>query len=261
MANGEVQDKVILVTGATRGIGQASCEVLAREGAQVVVSSIEADRVETVVVDLPGGRDKHLPLGLDVSREEDIHQAFDAIQKRYARLDGLVNNAGVLIDKMFMETTRADWDRLMEVDMNSIFVLSQKAIDLFLQQGGGAIVNITSIHTQATLGGAAPYAAAKGGIAMFTKGLAVEFGDKNIRVNCVAPGLVKTEMWKVVCAPYKDEKTCLDHWTKNIPLKRIIQPEEIAETVCFMLSDRASAITGTTLYVDGGILSQLTASE
>lgn len=261
MTNGEVQDKVILVTGATRGIGQASCEVLAREGAQVVVSSIEADRVDTVVAGLPGGPDRHLPLALDVSRDQDIKNAFDAIQKRYSRLDGLVNNAGVLIDKVFMDTTRADWDRLMEVDMNSIFVLSQKAIDLFLKQGGGAIVNITSIHTQATLAGAAPYAAAKGGIAMFTKGLAVEFGDKNIRVNCVAPGLVKTEMWKVVCAPYKDEKTCLDHWTKNIPMKRIIQPEEVAEAVSFMLSDRAGAINGTTLYVDGGILSQLTASE
>jgi glucose 1-dehydrogenase len=258
---GELTDKVILVTGATRGIGLGISQVLAREGARVVVSSIEREQSREVVASLPGKDAVHLPLYLDVTHSEDRQSAFGAILERYGRLDGLVNNAGIYFGKPFMDTSAEDWRQVMAMDLDAVYDLCQRAIGLFLEQGGGAIVNITSVHTLATVAGAAPYAAAKAAIMMLSRGLAVEFSAKNIRVNCVAPGLVKTEIWKRIVAEFgQGEQAYLDYWKKNIPIQRIIQPEEIAEVVSFALSDRASALSGATLYVDGGMTSQLIAT-
>ncbi len=255
---GELQDKVILVTGASRGIGRATCQVLAREGAKVVVSSIEPDEVKKVAVSLPGGVDeRHLPLYLDVSSPTDRETGVAAALEHYGRLDGLVNNAGINFVKPFVDTSPDDWRHVMSVDLDSVYDLSHKAITQFLKQGGGSIVNVTSVHTKATYAGSAPYAAAKGAINMFAKGLAVEFSAQNIRVNCVAPGVVQTEIWNDMVADYGSEEALREHWNKNVPMERIIQPQEIGELVSFLLSDRASAISGSVVYADGGLTSQL----
>ena len=256
---GELSDKVILVTGASRGIGLGISKVLAREGAQVIVSSIEIDQTQKVVEALPGGEKRHLSLYLDVTNCEDRAKAFDVVKERYGRLDGLVNNAGIYFGAPFMENTMADWKRVMAMDLDAVYDLCHRAIRLFLQQGGGSIVNITSVHTVATVTGAAAYAASKGAVNMLSKGLAVEFSGKNIRVNCVSPGLVRTEIWKKVVAEFGNEQACLAYWNKNIPIQRIIEPQEIGEVVSFVLSDRASAICGSNIFVDGGITSQLIA--
>ncbi|MDZ4697391.1 MAG: SDR family oxidoreductase [Deltaproteobacteria bacterium] len=259
----ELAEKVIIVTGATRGIGLGTAQVLAREGARVVVTSIEGDRCQEIAAALPGGLERHGGVRMDVSDDDERAQGISYALKRFGRINGLVNNAGVNFDKPFLETSLSDWRRLMSINLESVFDLSRRVIAEFVRQGeGGAIVNITSVHTLATYAGSAPYAAAKSAINMFTKGLANEFASQNIRVNCVAPGLVRTEIWNDTVASFGgDEAACMDYWKKNIPLGRIIESEEIGESVSFLLSDRARAIGGAVLYVDGGLTGQLIASR
>lgn len=255
----ELQDKVILITGATRGIGQASAEICAREGAKVILSSIEAERADQLAGALPGGPQRHAGLLLDVTDPDHRQRAFDFIHERFGRLDGLVNNAGIYFSKAFHETERNEWDRVMEMDLNAVYDLSQHAIKLFLESGGGAIVNISSVHTQATYHGSVAYAAAKGAVTMLTKGLAVEYSSKNIRVNAIAPGLIKTEIWKSVVEGFASEEAALAYWNKNIPLGDIILPDAIGEVVSFLLSERARAMSGSIVFADGGMTSQLVA--
>jgi len=260
----ELENKVVLVTGATRGIGEGIAQVLAREGARVVVSSIELERAHELATTLPGGAARHLGLRLDVTSEHDRAAAVAAVVGHYGRLDGLVNNAGINFVKPFEQTTMADWRKVMDFDLDSVFDLCQRAIGQFLRQPqpGGSIVNISTVHTLATIAGASAYAAAKGAINMLSKGLATEFSHRNVRVNCVAPGLVKTEIWKQIVEDFGgDEDACLAYWKKNIPLGNLITPQDIGEVVSFVLSDRARAMSGSVIYVDGGMTSQLVANR
>lgn len=259
----ELQDKVVLVTGASRGIGRGIAQVLAREGARVVVSSIEEDVASEVAATLPGGAARHAAVLCDVADAGQRAGAIDFAVARFGRLDGLVNNAGINFVKPFTQTTPDDWRRVMSIDLDSVYDLSRLAIARFLQQGhGGAIVSVTSVHTVATYPGSAPYAAAKAAINLLSKGLATEFARHDIRVNCVAPGLVRTEIWRDLVASFGgDEAACLAYWRRNIPLGRIIEPEEIGEAVSFLLSSRARAMGGAVVYVDGGLTSQLIAAR
>lgn len=258
----ELQDKVILITGASRGIGKAISEVCAQRGAIVVVSSIEKEHTDFIARNLPGGLDRHSSVYLDVTNPQDRKQTYELILKKYKKLDGLVNNAGIDFNKPLFETTSTDWNNVMKVNLDPVFELSQLAIKQFLtQQGGGAIVNITSVHIRATYKGEGVYAAAKAALTSFSKSLACEFAKNNIQINCVAPGLVRTEIWKNHVKKAGSEELALKEWKKNIPSGRIVEPEEIGETVSFLLSERAKSINGTTIFVDGGMTSQLIASK
>ena len=260
---GEVKDKVIIVTGSSRGIGKAIVGVLAREGAKVVVSSIEIDLTDSIVEILEGGKDRHLSLYLDVTDYKSREDGIQAVLKRYGRIDGIVNNAGINFVKDFKDTTWEDWNKVLTMDLSAVFHLCKMVIEQMMKQGdGGSIVNISTNHTKATLPGSAPYAAAKGGINMFTKGIAIEYAKHGIRANCVAPGLIKTEMWKDIVADFGgDEEACLKYWKQNIPSGRIMEPKEIAEVVSFVMSDRSSGMVGSIIYVDGGTSSQLIAQR
>ena len=260
---GELKDKVIIVTGSSRGIGKAIVAVLAREGAKVVVSSIEMDLTDSIVDTLEGGKDKHLSLYLDVTDYKSREDGIQAVLKRYGRIDGIVNNAGINFVKPFKDTTWEDWNRVLTMDLSALFHLCKMVIEQMMKQGdGGSIVNLSTNHTIATLPGSAPYAAAKGGVNMFTKGIAVEYAKHGIRANCVAPGLVRTEMWKDIVAGFGgDEEACIAYWKQNIPSGKIIEPKEIAEVVSFVMSERSSGMVGSIIYVDGGTSSQLIAQR
>lgn len=257
----ELQDKVILVTGASRGIGKAIAQVCAREGAKVIVSSNEENATEAVAAALPGEEGRHSALFLDVTRDTNRRRAFDFIMEKYGRLDGLVNNAGIDFSEPFLETTPAEWQRVMEVDFNAVLELCQLAIALFKELGGGKIVNISSVHTHATYIGAGPYAAAKGAVRMLTKSLTCEFAKDNIQINCVAPGITRTDIWQAHVEQHGSEAAALAYWSKNIPAGKIVEPEQVGEVVSFLLSDRADSINGTTIYIDDGLTSQLIASD
>ncbi len=253
-------NKVIVVTGAGKGLGAGIARVCHQEGACVVIADLAAAAAEAVAAELG---ERAVAVGCDV-RNEDDHQALvRTAQVHWGRIDGLVNNAGVNFAKAFLDTTREDWNRVIETDLAAVFFLTQKVCRAMLAQErpGGAIVNIGSVHTLAVLPGSGPYDAAKWGVVGMGKSIAVELAARGIRVNTVSPGLCNTQIWKDIMAAAPSEAECLAHWRAQIPLGRVIEPEEIGQTVAFLLSDRASSTTGANVLVDGGMTSQLISKE
>lgn len=255
-----LQDKVIIITGAGSGLGAGIARVCHEEGACVVIADLSTENAEAVAAELG---DRAVAIACDVRNDADQEALVRTAQERWGRIDGLVNNAGVNFAKAFLETTREDWDRVIETDLAAVFFLTQKVCRAMLAQAqpGGSIVNIASVHTLAALPGAGPYDAAKWGVVGMGKSMAVELAARGIRVNAVSPGLCNTQIWSDIIASAPTEAECLDHWRKQIPLGRVTEPREIGQSVAFLLSDRSSSTTGANLLVDGGMTSQLISKE
>ena len=241
-------NRTILITGAARGIGAAIAEVCLREGA--IVYCADRDYAE-----LRQAADRCWEIPCDVTRDSDLYCCIAAAP----RLDGLVNNAGVNFLKPFLETTLDDYDRVLNVDLRAVFRLTQLAVRAM--PNGGSIVNISSVHSIAGVPGAAPYDAAKAGVIGLTKSLAVELAPMGIRVNAISPGLVETQIWRDVLAASANPREYENYWHANIPQARLIQPSEIAELTAFLLSTRASCITGANIAADAGMTAQLVSRE
>ena len=241
-----VSPKVALVTGAARGIGLAVARRFLADGFRVALLDIEGELLAKSVAAL-ANPDATLALICDVSDANAVACAFAEIERRFGRLDALVNNAGVAVFAPLMETSDADWSRVLAVNLTGPFLCTKAAVPLMRRHGGGAIVNITSISGLRASTLRSAYGSSKAGLAHLTKQLAVELAELGIRVNGVAPGPVDTAMAKAVHsaeirADYHDA----------IPLNRYGLEEELAEAVFFLCSDRASYITGQILAVDGG---------
>jgi NAD(P)-dependent dehydrogenase (short-subunit alcohol dehydrogenase family) len=238
--------KVVLVTGAARGIGLAVAKRFLADGWRVALLDILGDLLEKSVADL-AEPDATLGLTCDVSDANAVASAFAEIERRFGRLDALINNAGVAVFTPLMETSDADWSRVLAVNLTGPFLCAKAAVPLMRRHGGGAIANITSISGLRASTLRSAYGTSKAGLAHLTKQLAVELAEFGIRVNGVAPGPVDTAMAKAVHsaeirADYHDA----------IPLNRYGLEEELAEAVYFLCSERASYITGQILAVDGG---------
>jgi NAD(P)-dependent dehydrogenase (short-subunit alcohol dehydrogenase family) len=238
--------RVALVTGAARGIGLAVAKRFLAEGWRVALLDIERELLGKSVEALaaPGCT---LSLHCDVSNAKAVAGAISEIERRFGRLDALVNNAGIAVFAPLLETSEADWSRVLEVNLTGPFLCTKAAVPLMREHGGGAIVNITSISAVRASTLRSAYGTSKAGLAHLTKQLAVELAALGIRVNGIAPGPVDTAMAKEVHtaeirADYHDA----------IPLNRYGLEEELAEAVFFLCSDRASYITGQILAVDGG---------
>jgi NAD(P)-dependent dehydrogenase (short-subunit alcohol dehydrogenase family) len=238
--------KVALVTGAARGIGLATAKRFLAEGFRVVLLDIEGELLQGAVAAM-ANPDNTLALHCDVSDAKGVHAAIDAINKRFGRLDALINNAGIAVFAPIMETSDADWRRIMEVNLTGPFLCTKAAAPLMREHGGGAIVNITSISAVRASTLRSAYGASKAGLAHLTKQLAVELASLGIRVNAVAPGPVETAMAKAVHTP-----EIRADYHDAIPLNRYGLEEELAEAIFFLCSDRSSYITGQVLAVDGG---------
>jgi len=238
--------KVALVTGAARGIGLATAKRFLAEGWRVALLDIEGELLRAAVATLKNDADT-LALACDVSDASGVAAAIAAIVSRFGRLDALVNNAGVAVFAPVLETSEADWSRIMAVNLTGPFLCTKAAAPVMREHGGGAIVNITSISAVRASTLRSAYGTSKAGLAHLTRQLAVELASLGIRVNGVAPGPVETAMAKAVHTP-----EIRADYHDAIPLNRYGLEEELAEAIFFLCSDRASYITGQILAVDGG---------
>lgn len=248
----KLDGRIALITGGTSGIGRATAVLFAREGAAVVLTGRSQERGEAVAGAIQDEGGEALFIRSDVRRADDCRQAVERTLERFGRIDVLFNNAGVYHPKTVPETTEEEWDETIDSSLKGAFLMSKYAIPSMIEQGRGSIINNSS--GWGILGGdrAAAYCAAKGGLVIMTKAMAIDHGPQGIRVNCVCPGDVETPMlpddakkrgmaWQDYLAGASDR-----------PLGRIGTADEIARAVLFLASDDASFITGEALVVDGG---------
>ena len=237
--------RIALVTGATRGIGQAIAKRLANEGYLVIgtaTSEKGAAAVNDYLQELGGaGR------VLNVQDAEQINQLFDSIEKEFGNVQVLVNNAGITQDGLLMRMDDNAWERVLDVNLTSVFRTSKRAIKGMMKARQGRIINITSVVAAMGNAGQTNYTASKAGIEGFTRSLAREIGSRQITVNCVAPGFIDTDMTKDL------DEALIQSMLNTVPLARLGKPEDIAAAVNFLASEEAGYITGTVLDVNGGM--------
>ncbi|MEQ7008874.1 glucose 1-dehydrogenase [Actinopolymorpha sp. B17G11] len=245
------EDRVAFITGAAHGIGRATAQRLAREGASVVVSDIEADAADKVASALAGDGSRALALCCDVARPDQVEAAIAAAVDRFGRLDVLVNNVGVATDTAFEDLGEEEWQRQVDPTLGGAVRCIQAALPhLLAAPGGGAVVSVGSINALAAFGNEA-YSAAKAGLVSLTQNLAMRYARRGVRFNLVAPGTVRTRIWERRLAK---DPSVLERMTSLYPLGRIGEPEDIAAAIAFLASADAAWVTGTVLRVDGGVL-------
>ncbi len=248
---GSLEGAVAVVTGAGRGMGSAIAEELGYAGARVVVNySRSKEPAEEVVEKLSGnGAEQAVAIGADVSDADQARELIEETLERFGRIDVLVNNAGITVDKTMKKLTTDEWDRVVQVDLNSCYYTVKAALPQFIEQESGKIINISSFVGQAGNFGQTNYAAAKAGIIGFTKSAAQELARYNVTVNAICPGFIETEMFSAVPEEVKDRIR------QRIPLGRIGEPREVARAVRFLVED-GDYITGQTININGGIYMQ-----
>lgn len=251
-----LEDKVAIVTGAGKGIGQGIAKVFSKEGAKVVVVDWDEEAGKKTAEEIRQSGGDAIFVNCDVSNEEQVKAMVQATVDKYGRIDVLVNNAGIGVYKPVLEATGEDWDHCLAVNLKSVFLCSKYVIPHMQAVGKGAIVNISSVHSHATVNGVAPYAASKGGITALTRNMAIDYGP-TIRVNAIAPGWVLTPLIQSIFDSYDDPAEQQRLVEQRQVMKRIGRPEDIGHAAAFLASDEASFITGTQLFVDGGLTAQL----
>jgi len=251
----DLTNKVSLVTGARRGMGRAHALALAKQGAKVVVTDIDAKECAPVVEEIKAKGGEAVCYKMNVADAKEVNSVFDEAVKQYGRLDILVNNAGIYVSKPALEITEEDWDKMLDINLKGQFLCAQRAAKEMAKNKWGRIINISSIASgQVGVGiaGGAHYTASKGGVLGLTETLAVEWAELGINVNAIAPGAINTPMISDAKLP----EGAIDAMLKGVPLRRIGKAEEVSAAVVFLASDEASYITGATLHVDGGWLAQ-----
>ncbi len=246
MAKG-LEGRVAIITGGSRGIGRAVAQCLAEDGASVVVSGLDPTRLEAATKELEGFGAPVLGVVADVARREDVERLVDQTKERFARIDVLVNNAGITRDALLVRMKDEDWDRVLDVNLRGAFLMTRAVAKIMMRQKGGRIINIASTAGAMGNPGQANYSAAKAGLIGLTKAAARELSRWSILVNAVAPGLIETDMAAAIPAEAREALLA------QIPLGRIGSGREVAEVVRFLAGDGATYITGQVLHVNGGL--------
>ncbi|MEA5141595.1 3-oxoacyl-[acyl-carrier-protein] reductase [Arcicella rigui] len=242
-------NKVVLVTGASRGIGRAIAFKMAQEGANVAFTYLSSvEKGQALEAELSALGVKAVGYRSDASDYKQAEDLMNSVVADFGKIDVLVNNAGITKDGLLMRMTEEQWDSVIQVNLKSVFNLTKAATKPMMKAKAGSIINLTSVVGIRGNAGQANYAASKAGIIGFTKSVALELGSRNIRSNAIAPGFIETEMTGELNAAATEE------WKKSIPLKRGGQPEEVADACVFLASDMSRYITGQVLQVDGGML-------
>ncbi|WP_025321029.1 3-oxoacyl-ACP reductase FabG [Deferrisoma camini] len=240
----EFEGKVALVTGSTRGIGRAVAERLGRDGARVVVTGRSAEAAARVAEALPG---EALGLGLDVADPDSVAATVAQTLDAWGRIDILVNNAGITRDNLTLRLKPADWQAVLDTNLTGAFLCAKACLRPMIRARTGAIINISSVVGALGNAGQANYCAAKAGLEGLTRSLAREYANRGVRVNAVAPGYIATDMTAEL------PENVRENLLAQVPLARLGRPEDVAEAVAFLASDRAAYITGQVLHVNGGM--------
>jgi len=239
--------KVALVTGGAQGIGKAVALLLARNGADIVVSDINLEKAEETAKEVQTLGRKALATKVDVATLGDVEKMVEAVLAQFGKVDILVNNAGIARDKLILRMTEEDWDAVLNINLKGTFNCTKAVIRHMSKQRSGKIVNIASVVGEMGNAGQGNYAASKAGVIGFTKTIAREFAQRGINVNAIAPGYIETPMTDALPDKAKEELKRL------IPMDRLGKPEDVAEAVLFLVSEASSYITGHVLNVNGGI--------
>jgi NAD(P)-dependent dehydrogenase (short-subunit alcohol dehydrogenase family) len=248
----QLAGKIAVITGAASGIGRASALLFAREGAVVALADINASAGQHVADEIiqSGGRAFFEPA--DVTRAADCKRLVERAIREFGRIDTLFNNAGIIRRATVLDLAEVDWDRMMAVNVKSIYLLSREAIPHMQRAGGGAIINMASGWGLAGGAKAAVYCASKGAVVLLTKAMALDHGPQNIRVNCICPGDTDTAMLREEARQLGEDDSRFLAESAKRPLGRVGTPEEIAQAALYLASDASSFVTGTALVVDGG---------
>jgi len=251
-----LEGKVALVTGGSRGIGEAAALTLARAGADVAVSSRKLPDLERVATEVEKLGRRALPVAAHVGRMEQIPPLVDAVVSELGSLDILVNNAGTNFFSPAIDMEERAWDAVFNLDLKGLFFLSQAAARVMREKGDGRIVNVSSVSGYRVQVPTGHYSIAKAGVMMATKVMALEWVSYGIRVNCVAPGAIGTRFYDSIFSLMPDEQSqqAKEAARQRIPMKRVGEPGEIADAILFLASDASSYMTGQSFAVDGGAL-------
>ncbi|MBD3330224.1 glucose 1-dehydrogenase [Candidatus Peregrinibacteria bacterium] len=248
-----LKNKTAIITGSRRGIGKGIAEVFAEAGANIVISDIDLEDTKKTADEIADKyKVKTLALKCDVSNSSDVTNLLKKTIKEFKKVDIVVNNAGIFEPMEFTKYSEKDWDKTININLKGVFLCSQEALKYMKKQKYGKIINIASIAGLVGYLGAASYCASKGAIINLTRELALEFANSNININAIAPGAIETPMTDFI----KDDKKVMEQTLAGIPLKRIGKPKDIGYAACYLASDESSYVTGHTLVVDGGWISQ-----
>jgi len=247
-----LQNKVAIITGAGSGMGREEALLFAREGAKVVATDINESNVAEVVEEIRAAGGEALALKHNVASEEDWTRVVSETIAAYGRVDALVNNAGISLAVPMLDLTTAQWDKVMDINLKSVFLGMKSVVPHMIENKGGSIVNISSIAGLTGGSGAGPYTASKGAVRLLSKAAAIDYAKSNVRVNSVHPGYIETPMTTDLFA----NEQMMQWFLAQTPLPRLGKPNDVAEAVLFLASDASAFITGIELPVDGGYSAQ-----
>ncbi len=245
--------KVVLITGGGTGIGRAIALAFAREGASVAVAGRRLEKLREVIGEVQKAGGAGLAMECDVTQAREVERAVKGTVERFGRLNVLVNNAGIMYVSTVEGTSEEEWDQTMTVNVKGPFLMSRAVLPEFRKCGGGTIVNIGSVLGLFAVKDRAAYSASKGAVTMLTKSMALDHAHEKIRVNCICPSVVETDLVKGVFNETEEGQAKLKARLATIPLGRLGKPEDVAEMAVFLASEESSWLTGAAIPLDGGV--------
>lgn len=249
----DLSGRTALITGSSRGLGRAFAEGLASAGARIILNGSDPDRLAIASQEMTRDGFATLMSRFDVSNETEVKAAFAALDEQGIDVDILVNNAGIQFRKPMLDLETRDWQRVIDINLTSAFVVGREAAKRMAKRGRGKIINIGSLTSELARATVAPYTVAKGGIKMLTKAMAAEWGELGIQANAIGPGYMVTDMNEALLSNPQ-----FDAWVKSrTPMRRWGLPEELAGTAIYLASDASNYVSGQIIYADGGMISVL----
>ena len=245
---------VAVVTGAASGIGRSVAEQFAQAGSSVAMLDRNEDEGRRICRQIAAKGQSCEFYPADVSNETDVARTVDSIALRFGGITHLVNNAGIVLIKGVEDCSVAEWDRVFDVNVKSIFLMVKYCLPFLRQSRGASVVNVSSVSGLVAQKGTPAYVASKGAVLMLSKALALDLAGDGIRVNCVCPGITDTPMFRAHVDSTSDPELTLQQRTQRVPIGRMLSPDEIADAILYLASERASGVTGTELVIDGGYL-------